>query len=334
MAITGVGELQIPETWFPYVREQSTNLSKFFRSGVVEPDARIQQFCNGGGQFGTIPILNDLDGDDNVSHDEAAAATPHAMSSVKELAVRFSRNIGYSSADLAAELAGHDPLMDTGDRIARKWARRFDALCISIAKGIKAENTAADAKDMIYDFGGIPALLTAEAILEAQQTMGDMGDELVAIAMHSASLNILKKANLISFIPDSEGRVRFQTFMGLEVIVHDQLTPDTGVYTAILFARGFYKWGEGTPKTPIAFERTEAAGNGGGIEELWTRREFSIHPTGHQALAAGITGSKYSPSNADCEAAAMWNRITTEQETGDGADRKLCPIAFLDHTIT
>ncbi|MGT1180974.1 hypothetical protein ACVPRA_23795, partial [Salmonella enterica subsp. enterica serovar Enteritidis] len=68
----------------------------------------------------------------------------------------------------------------------------------------------------------------------------------------------------------------FATYQGYRVIVDDSMTVvGQGAqrkFIPIIFGRGAIGYGEGSPTTPLAYEREESRGNGGGVETLWTRK--------------------------------------------------------------
>src|SRR5678815_168686 len=78
--------------------------------------------------------------------------------------------------------------------------------------------------------------------------LGDRGDRLTAVAMHSATEAALRKLDLIDFLPDSEGKMTIKTFQGRRVIVDDNLPTRAGatdgvVYTSYLFGPGAFARG-------------------------------------------------------------------------------------------
>src|SRR5690606_19972418 len=122
---------------------------------------------------------------------------------------------------LAAELAGDDPMRRTGERVVDYWVRQYQRILVATMAGVFADNVANDSSDMVIDIGSDSAgspdeseLVSAEAILDTKQTMGDAADDLSTLIMHSVVYTRLQKLNLIDFIPDSEGRVRFPTYLG------------------------------------------------------------------------------------------------------------------------
>jgi hypothetical protein len=89
--------------------------------------------------------------------------------------------------------------------------------------------------------------LNGATFVDATQRLGDRGDRLVAVAMHSATEAALRKLDLIDFIPDSQGEAQIRTFQGRRVIVDDGCpsragTTDGLVYTTYLFGPARSAW--------------------------------------------------------------------------------------------
>ncbi|KAA6705293.1 hypothetical protein E5A31_26070, partial [Salmonella enterica subsp. enterica serovar Lubbock] len=159
--------------------------------------------------------------------------------------------------------------------------------------------------------------------------MGSTGEVLGAIAMHSFVYGQARKADLIDFIRDSENNTMFATYQGYRVVVDDSMTVvGTGndrKFISIIFGNGAIGYGEGTPTTPLEYEREASRGNGGGVETLWTRKTWLLHPLGYSFTSAVITGNgsetiARSASWQDLANATNWNRVV---------ERKHVPIAFL-----
>lgn len=174
----------------------------------------------------------------------------------------------------------------------------------------------------------------AGAFIDATQTMGDAlmgngGEVLGAIAMHSFVYAQARKQQLIDFIKDADNDTLFATYQGYRVIVDDSMTVvGTGgsrKFISIIFGNGAIGYGEGNPSNPLEYEREASRGNGGGVETLWTRKTWLLHPLGYSFTSAVITGNgtetvARSASWQDLANAANWNRVV---------DRKHVPIAFL-----
>ena len=326
MTVTRIADVIVPAVFTDYVLRMTAEKARIFYSGILGSDPRIASFLGGGGQTVNMPMWNDLSGASNVSSDDPAAlATPVKTTAVSDVAIRLSRNKGWSSADLVSDLAGDDPQIIIANRVVDYWAREFETILVSELTGIVLANVANNAGDMVNDVSGTSGA-TAGGIIDAVQTMGDASDTLSTIVMHSKIYASLAKQNLIDFIPDSEGKVRFPTYLGYNVIRDDSvLVTGTGLtakYYTYLVGAGALKFGEGSARVPVETFRYPAQGNGGGVEELWSRRELCFHPAGYKFTSTTMTG--LSPTNAELALAANWVRVAPE--------RKQVDLAFLIST--
>ena len=326
MALVQIGDVVVPERFAAYVQVLTAQKSALVQSGVVAMDSFLSGLLGGGGTTFTLPFWNDLDDTEaNTSSDEKADyqspanvtetdAVPLALTTGREISVRVNRNQHWSAADLAGALAGSDPIEAISTRVADYWVRQDQRLFIAAAQGVIADNIANDAGDMIVDVSTAGAVaesnrFSAEAFIDAQQTMGDRGSDLTAVVVHSVVEARMKKLNLIDYIPDSEGRVIIPAYQGKRLIVDDGLPvfavgPNSGT-SVWLFGAGAYGMGEGTPRVPAAVSRHELAGAGGGQEVLTSRRTFILHPRG---FAYTGTPAGPSPTNTEFALAAGWDR--------------------------
>jgi hypothetical protein len=290
--------------------------ARIFQAGILVSDPRISDFLNGGGQTINLPMWNDLSGASNVSNDDpASVAAPVGLTALSDIAVRMSRNKGWSSADLVADLAGDDPQTVVANRVVDYWSREFETILVSMLTGVFAKNIATNSGDMVVDVSAT-AGASAGAIIDAAQTMGDASDDLAVIIMHSKVYASLAKQNLIDFIPDSDGKVRFPTYLGYNVIRDDSVlvtgSGGTAKYWTYLLGRDSIIFGEGSARVPVETYRIPQQGNGGGVEELWSRRELLFHPKGMAFQTSGMAG--LSPTNAELAAAAAWARVAPERK--------------------
>ncbi len=341
MATTRLSDAVIPEVYADYQAENTPEKTAFFESGVVVRNPMLDAKANTGGQEIQVPFWRDLDAsiEPNASNDDPAdMAAPNKMGSGLQKARISYLNQGYSAADLVVELAGSDPMQRIRNRFGTYWQRQWQRRVIASAVGLLADNEANDDGDMVYD--GAAGLWSRQAFTSAVFTLGDAFGQLSAIAVHSLAYKQMVDADDIDFAKDSQGNLTIPTFMGQRVIVDDSMPATSGgnpasiTTTAVLFGAGAFGYGEGSPEVPEEIERQARAGNGGGVETLWERKTWILHPFGYQftgdditnrANLRGRTGAdtsvdEFSPLLADLRKAANWNRVV---------DRKNVPIAFL-----
>lgn len=330
MALTQISDVVVPRIFTPYVQQLTEQKTRLINAGVLVRDPAIDLLLAGGGLTFDVPSWKDLADDaDNVSTDEAAGvndSTPKKTGTSQEVAVRLSRNQSWSSADLAAALAGADPMQSIADRVAGYWSRRLQAAFVATVTGVFADNAAAPSgtehvqNDMTVDISGSSFVdgvtnFSTESFLDAAVTMGDSMEDLVALMVHSVVYSRMQKNNLIDFIPDSNGVVNIPTFLGRRVIVDDSMPVSSGVYNTWLFGNGAVRLGTGAPRVPTEVDRKPEAGAGGGQEILYNRVQWCIHPVGHKYDGTAPNGG---PSNASTSNnlahASSWQRVFPERK--------------------
>lgn len=340
--LTQVSDIVVPELFSAYIQQNTEEKARLVQSGALVRNPLMDQFLAGGGTTFTVPSFRDLDNDDdNVSSDEVADALawtglsgtavganyptlndslPLKTQTDAELSVRLSRNNSWSSADLAAALAGSDPLSSIMEKVAFYWQRRLQAVFIATMNGVIKDNTASDGADYTHDVSGAIFVdgvtnFSGDAFVDATVTMGDSMEATTMMMVHSVVYARMQKNNLIDFIPDARGEIQIPTYLGREVIIDDGMPVTGGVYDTWLFGAGAVQLGVGSPKVPTAVERFESAGNGGGQEILFSRKEWAMHPVGHAYTGTTPNGGPGNGTGAnDLNAAASWNRVYPERK--------------------
>jgi len=331
MAITQLSDVIVPEVYQTYAAVNSPEKTAFYQSGIIVSNAGLNAKANEGGETLNVPFWKDLDATQapNLSDDSEDSATAQKVTTGRQIARVAYLNQGYKSADLTGEIAGSDPMQQVRNRFGSYWMKQWQRRLIASTNGILADNVANDAGDMVVDVAAeIVGSQTADTrfnrdvFTEAAYTMGDAAADLSAIGVHSAVMQQMVKNDDIVYIPDSMGNLTIPTYMGLRVIVDDGHTVTAGTtsgfkYTSVLFGSGAFGYGEGSAKTPVELEREAAQGNGGGVETLWERKTWLLHPFGF-ATGTAPTGASY--SLAELGAAASWDRVV---------ERKNVPLAYL-----
>lgn len=308
----------------------SPEKTAFFESGVVTRNALLDNLATQPGKIAELPFWRDLDETvaPNLSSDDPGSdATPQGASQGDQISRKAFLNQGWAAADLASELAmGSKAMEHIRSRVDRYWMRQWQRRLLASVNGILADNVDNDDSDMVEDIAVDSAtsssVFTRENFTSAAFTLGDAYDSLSAIAVHAIVYKRMVDNDDIDFIPDSQGNMTIPTFLGQRVIVDDSLPVDpNGVndpkYTSVLFGSMALGYGEGTPDTPVAVDRKEEAADGGGVETLWTRKTWILHPFGFQSTG---TPTGNSQTLAELAAPGAWNRVV---------ERKNVPMAFL-----
>lgn len=320
MAVTRISDVVVPAVFNPYVIQRTAQLSALFNSSIIVPDAQIQALAQGPAAQFNMPFWNDLVGASNVGSDDPAVnSVPQKIGAGRDIAQKHFRNQSWSSADLVSRLNDADPMGAIGELVAGYWAREMQTIAIAALNGVIASNIAANAGDMVVNVAtdALGAATAAEKIsgsllLTAKQTMGDAANKITSIAMHSMLHTELQRQGLIAFIPNDAANVGWGTYMGYSVIVDDQCPAVMGTnritYTTFMFGQGALGYGEGAPRVPTATQRFEQGGNGEGIEELYNRKHFVLHPRGVKFNGAAMVNG-IAPTNAELATASNWTRV-------------------------
>ena len=258
----------IPEIFTPYVLEQTTLRDAFLASGVVQPMAELN--ATEGGDYVNIPFWKaNLTGDFEVLSD-STSLTPGKITADKQVGVILHRGRAFESRDLAALAAGADPMAAIGAKVADYVAnqRQKDLIkCLEGVFGGLTSNTGAAFIDVSFDKSGMTALGPRQ-VAKARALLGDQGDKLAAVAMHSAVYYDLVERKAIDYVTNVEargggtvattgiapviagsvmgayGEVSVPTYMGLRVIVSDDLAPTSTNYPVYFFTQGAIASGE------------------------------------------------------------------------------------------
>lgn len=302
----------------------------FYDSGVITRNAILDQAAAADGKTAELPFWKDIDPTDGpnlTSDDPSVTSTPYKITQGEQIGRKAFLNASWSETDLAAELAlGGDAMTRVRARLDTYWRRQWQRRLTATLNGVLADNVANDSSDMVYDAALDSAtsssVFTRSNFTSAAFTLGDSYDELSALAVHSVVYKRMVDNDDIDFIPDSQGQMTIPTFLGHRVIVDDGLPVDENgandtKYTSIIFGQGSVGFGEGAPANPTEVDRQPAQGNGGGVEILYSRKTYLLHPFGFKAVA---TPSAESYTLSELADAGTFDRVV---------DRQNVPLAFL-----
>lgn len=312
MAATRLTNVIVPEVFNPYIIERTAELSALWQSGIVAPVSELTAFIAQGGNTINIPFWQDLSGNSEVISATGGALTINAIDAAQDEAVVLARGKAWGVNEMAAQLTGDDPLRSIGNLVAEWWARDMQDTLIAILTGIfdsmGDESPTVNISDISEDSGSA-GIIDADAIMDAQQLLGDAKGKLTAIGMHSAVENYLAKQEIIDYVQPSEVGPRVPMYQNKRVVVDDSHPANTvsgvtgTVYDTYLFGAGAIGYAEGTSQlTATETARVELQGE----DILINRRNFVLHPRGVRYSAAATGGG---PTNATLETGTNWTRV-------------------------
>ena len=231
---TKISDVIVPEIFTPYVIEKTAEKSRILTSGIAVANPKLNELVTAGGLTMNMPYWKDLSGDDEVLSD-STALTPGKIDADKDIAALLMRGKAWGANELSGALAGDDPMAAIGNRVADYWARQEQKTLVSVLQGIFASSSMAD---HVSDQSS--SVISAEAVLDAKQLLGDSADQLQAIMMHSAVFTKLQKENVIQYVDSKVGKsdspIMVPTYLGYQVVVDDGMPFSTTIDTA-----GVYK---------------------------------------------------------------------------------------------
>lgn len=324
MAVTKIADVIQPELFAQYVIDKTTEKSEIMNAGVVENNPELNRLITGGGTILTMPKWNDLGGKSQVLNDQKPIEVNN-ITSKSELATLLIRANAWGAHELAGALAGDDPMKAIAERVADWWVRDEKSNIMSILNGVFASTSMTGLVKDVSSLTDDKAKISANAVLDAKQLMGDASDLLTMIYMHSATFTELQKQNVIQFIPVAESKISIPTYLGYRVVCDDSApvdkTGETPKYTTYLLARGAIQRGMGTPTTLTSVETDRDSL--GSTDYLINRQAKVLHPKGISWIGgAKIAGP--TPSDDELATGTNWNRV---------ADIKKIGMVKLVHTL-
>ena len=324
MAATVRSDVIIPEVFTPYVIEQTTQRDAFLASGVVRPMAELN--ATEGGDFVNVPFWKaNLSGDFEVLTD-STSLTVGNITADKQIGVILHRGRAFEARDLAALAAGSDPMAAIGAKLGEYIAnqRQKDLInCLSGVFGSLNTNTNSSAFfDLCIDSEATdtPTTLSPRHVAEARALLGDQGEKLTAMCVHSKIFYDLVERRAIDYVSTDDargtsttqsggsiagayGNPSVPTYMGLRVIVSDDVeTTGSGAsteYGTYFFTEGAVASGE-QAGTQIETDRDILAKSDAMSVDL----HYCYHPVGAKW---GVT--TVNPTRAQLATVGNWAKV-------------------------
>lgn len=317
MPATRISDVIVPELFNPYVINRTMELSAFVNSGIIVNNPEFDRLASEAARTHNMPFFEDLTGEsENVLED--IKMTPAKIGSNKDISTTLFRQKMWGASNLAAALAGSDPMQAIGDLVAGFWARDMQKELLAFLDGIFGSYTTEDSKtvtpmadhilDMTKQTKAEAKIIDACAFIDACQLMGDAQSLLTDVAMHSMTKAYLKKKNLIETERDSTD-VEFDTYQGRRVTVDDSCPVDKDdVYTTYLFSQGAIALGNGSPVGHVDTETDRDKQTGGGVDYLINRKAYILHMRG-VAYTGVVREHVETPTREELRMAQNWNPV-------------------------
>ena len=254
-------DIIVPEVFSAYVDEAVTTRSAFINSGVIQPLEILN--ATEGGDYVNVPSWTaNLSGDVEVLSD-TSSLTPGKISAEKQVCPVLHRGRAWEVRTLAALAAGDDPMAAIGRKVADYISHQQQKDVFAILAGIfgpLTSNTTGVLKDLAIDSNATAAPLSPTKVAKARAALGDQGEKLSVIAMHSKVYYDLVDRKAIDYVTAAElgitpdtampdafggsvagaysGDMTVPFYMGLRVLVSDDVNNDGTNYASYLFTPG------------------------------------------------------------------------------------------------
>ena len=326
-------DIIIPEIFTPYVIEQTTQRDAFLASGVVAPMAELN--ATEGGDFVNVPFFSaNLSGDFEVLSD-SSSLTPGKISTDKQIGVILHRGRAFESRDLAALAAGSDPMAAIGQKIGAYIANQRQKDLLACLDGVFGSINANDSNSAFFgltidsESGDTPTGLSPKHVAKARSILGDQGDKLTAVCMHSKVYYDLVERKMVDYVLASDGNGgsatasggtiapayaggndTVPTYCGLRVIVSDDVsTTGSGSsteYSTYFFTAGAVASGEQAGLTTETDRDILAKSDAMAID-----LHYTYHPVGSKWAVTTVN-----PTRSQLQTVGNWSKVYETKNIG------------------
>ena len=319
-------DIIIPEVFTPYVIEQTTQRDAFLASGVVQPLAELN--ATEGGDFINVPFWKaNLSGDFEVLTD-STSLTPGKITADKQVGVILHRGRAFEARDLAALAAGADPMAAIGAKIADYVANQRQKDLLSCLAGVFGSLGSTSSSAAFFgltidgESGDTPTTLSPRHVAEARSLLGDQGEKLAAMCVHSKVFYDLVERRAIDYVTETDARLTSSvtdfvggsiagaygnptvpTYMGLRVIVSDDVQTD-GSGSSTEYATYFFTQGAVASGEQLAMQTETDRDILAKSDAMSIDLHYCYHPVGAKW---GVT--TVNPTRAQLETVGNWSKV-------------------------
>ena len=325
MALTQIADVVVPEVFGPYAGSLSTTTSKLIASNAVAIDGDLSSKLAAGGSTFNMPswAAPDAEAEYQLPTDDSTEITPVKSVAQSEIAVRLAGNEAYSSAQLAAQLAGSNPHDALAGHIGNIVAGKRQTQLINQLNGLFATALAGSVSDIASEsIAGqtVGTTFNSDTFVDALAPFSDMLGSSYSLIVHPDVYLKMMKETLIDFVSVGDGSTQIQTYLGHPVVTDARCPKVAGItdgfkYTSYITAPGAVRMGTGSFE--VAVDMNELAGTGSGVETLIVRDNFAFH----------VAGTKWTGTAAG--AAPIGSELATGGNWAKVIDTKLIPMAAI-----
>lgn len=344
---TFLTDLVVRPEFLQYVQEEVYNRCAWIQSGVVTRNSALD--CSAGGTRVRVPFFQPMVENEEVitsasdwGESGQGYLTPKGITASEQIMTILHRGGAYAADDLSRLGSGADPMAAIRSYLADCILKLRTSTLLAQLEGLFGDALLPNVLDASINTSGAAEanFLSASNVVKTQALLGERGDDLDVIAMHSNVAYYLRTVGALTFstsalstggeITWGGGGIGLQStevayFMGMRVIVDDLLKPTINAGGADQYP--CYVMGSGSVAEGVqrAFF-TEADRNILSKQDVmsWT------HDYGFHVFGTSWKAATDNPTNALLETAGNWECVYGAADTGnDGDGTKLVPVAKL-----
>ena len=331
---TFLGALVTRPEFLNYVQEEVYNRCQWIQSGIVTRNSALD--CTAGGTRVRVPFYQPMvENEEQIRSDatwgEAGGGylTPKRITGKEQIMTILHRGGSYACDDLSAMGTGSDPMAAIRSYLASCILKLRTATLLAQMEGLFDTALAPNVLDASINTSGADEknFLTASNLVKAQALLGERGDDLTAIAMHSHVAYYLRQVGALTFstsalstggdITWGGGGINLNStevsfFMGMRVVIDDLLKPTVNAGGADQYPCYIYGSGVVNEGVQRAF-RTESERNILSQQDVmtWT------HDYGFHLMGTSWVGTGDNPLNTALSTGSNWECVYGADDVDD-----------------
>lgn len=325
---TFLSDLVTRPEFLSYISEEIFERCAWIQSGVMVRNSALD--CRAGGVRVRVPFFQPINPTEEIIESNATWGTsgagyltPQKITADEQIMTILHRGFAYAVDDLSQLGSGADPMAAIRSYLAKAILKLRTSTLIAQVNGLFDTALADNVIDKCAGALTPDAAnyLSASSMAEARAVLGERGEDITAIAMHSSVYYYLVQVGALTFSSSSlvdggqiqwgGGGINLRSedvayFLGARVIVDDMLTPlnegTTGEYPCF----PVYCFGGGVVNEGVQQElRTEVDRNILSKQDVMSLDyHFGMHVMGTTWAGAGDN-----PTNANLETGSNWDLV-------------------------
>ena len=323
---TFLSDLVTRPEFLAYISEEIFERCAWIQSGVMVRNSALD--CRAGGVRVRVPFFQPINPTEEIIRSDsswgtsgAGYLTPQKVTADEQIMTIMHRGFSYAVDDLSSLGSGADPMAAIRSYLSRAILKLRTSTLLAQLEGL-FDTALADNTVPLCSGTGTPDegnYLTAQSFAIARAKLGERGEDITAVAMHSSVYYYLVQVGALTFSSSSlvdGGQIQWgggginlrnddvSYFMGARVIVDDMLTPVNEGVSSEYPCYPVYCFGGGVINEGVQQElRTEVDRN---ILSKQDVMSLDYH-YGMHIMGTTWTAASDNPSNTALETGTNWD---------------------------